>query len=242
MAETTARPAPPPTEVAALAAAAVALDGAGPDAVLDWLFARYDDGIVLASAFGNTSDVVLMDMVARRRPGAEVFYLDTGFLFPETYALIERARAHWPQLALRRYAPALTPAAQAAAHGDALWSRDPDRCCDIRKVQPIEEALAGRRAWITGVRRDQSPARAGTPPVQWDAKFGLAKANPLVNWSEREAWAYIFAHDVPYHPLHDQGFPTLGCTHCTRAVAPGEDQRAGRWSGTGKTECGLHAD
>ncbi len=236
----TVRIEPPPAEAAALDAAARALDAAAPDAILDWLFARYAGGVVLASAFGNTSDIVLMDMVAKRRPGAPVFYLDTDFLFPETYALIERSRAHWPELDFRRYTPALTPEQQVAVHGEALWERDANACCDIRKVRPIETALAGRSAWITGVRRDQSAARAGTPALQWDAKFGLAKANPLVNWSEKDAWAYIFAHGLPYNPLHDQGFPTLGCTHCTRAVRPGEDQRAGRWSGTDKTECGLH--
>lgn len=230
----------PAAEDEALRAAAAALESAGPDAILDWLFERYADGITLASAFGNTSDIVLMDMVAKQRPGAEVFYLDTDFLFDETYQLIERAQTFWPQLDFRLHRTALSPARQAAIHGEALWAREPDLCCDIRKVRPIGDALAGKRAWITGVRRDQSAARANTPAVQWDAKFGLAKANPLVTWSEKDAWAYIFAQGLPYNPLFDQGFPTVGCTHCTRAVQPGEDQRAGRWSGTDKVECGLH--
>ena len=229
-----------PEEAAALAAGAAALETAGPDAIIEWLLERYPDGVTLASAFGNTSDIVLMDMLAKRRAGTEVFYLDTDFLFDETYQLIERAADHWPQLDFRLYRTPLSPAQQAAEYGEALWSRQPDLCCDIRKVRPIHEALTGKQAWITGVRRDQSTARANTPPVQWDAKFGLAKANPLVNWSEREAWAYIFAEGLPYNPLFDRGFPTVGCTHCTRAVQPGEDQRAGRWSGTDKVECGLH--
>jgi phosphoadenosine phosphosulfate reductase len=241
MSETTSEAPVAAEEVRALESAAAELHDAGPEAILGWLFERYGDGVTLASAFGNTSDVVLMDMVARLRPGTEVFYLDTDFLFPETYALIERAGAHWPGLELRKYRTPLTPEEQAALHGEALWERNPDQCCDIRKVQPIHEALAGKRAWITGIRRDQSPTRANAPAVQWDAKFGLAKANPLVNWSEKDAWAYIFKHGIPYNPLHDQGYPTLGCVQCTRAVAPGEDQRSGRWSGTGKLECGLHA-
>ena len=236
----TARVEAPPEEDAALHAASVALDQAGPDAILDWLFQRYPTGISLASAFGNTSDIVLMDMVAKRGPGTEVFYLDTDFLFDETYQLIERARAFWPQLDFQLYRTPLSPAQQAIEYGETLWSREPDLCCDIRKVRPIHEALSGKRAWITGVRRDQSAARANTAAVQWDAKFGLAKANPLVTWSEKEAWSYIFAHGLPYNPLFDRGFPTVGCTHCTRAVKPGEDQRAGRWSDSDKVECGLH--
>jgi phosphoadenosine phosphosulfate reductase len=227
-------------EIRALDAAASELHDAGPEEILGWLFEHYGDQVTLASAFGNTSDIVLMEMVARQRPGTEVFYLDTDFLFEETYALIERSQQFWPGLQLRMVRTPLTPEQQAAEHGEALWERQPDLCCDIRKVQPIHEALEGKRAWITGIRRDQSPTRANAPALQWDSKFGLAKANPLVNWSEKDAWAYIFKHSLPYNPLHDQGYPTLGCTHCTRAVLPGEEQRAGRWAGTGKLECGLH--
>ena len=241
MSESTTVPTAPEEERPALEAAAVRLHDAEPHAILEWLFDRYGDGVTLASAFGNTSDIVLMHMVAEVAPGTEVFYLDTDFLFPETHELIDRTRASYgDRIALRMYRTELTPEAQAAQYGAALWETDPDRCCDLRKVQPIHEALAGKRAWITGVRRDQSEARAATPAVQWDAKFGLAKANPLVNWSEQQAWAYIFAHALPYNALFDQNYPTVGCTHCTRAILPGEDQRAGRWSGTAKVECGIH--
>lgn len=231
----------PAEELEALQTAAARLHDAAPQEILAWLFARYGSGVTLASAFGNTSDFVLMHMVSEIAPGTEVFYLDTDFLFPETHASIGRTQERLgDRIRLRMYKTDLTPQAQAAQYGEALWLRDPNLCCDLRKVQPIHQALAGRRAWITGVRRDQSPERASTPAVQWDAKFGLAKANPLVNWTEQQAWAYIFAHQLPYNALFDQNYPTVGCTHCTRAVLPGEDQRAGRWSGTDKTECGLH--
>ncbi|MPZ97778.1 MAG: phosphoadenylyl-sulfate reductase [Dehalococcoidia bacterium] len=233
---------PPPEELAAIESAATSLHDAGPRDILDWLFQRYPQGVTLASAFGNTSDIVLMDMVAKAAPGTEVFYLDTDFLFEETYDLIERSRAFWPDLDFREHRTHLTPEQQALEYGEALWERQPDLCCDIRKVQPIHTALEGKSAWITGVRRDQAASRANAPAVGWDAKFGLAKANPLVTWDEKQAWAYIFEHDLPYNLLHDQGYPTLGCTHCTRAVQPGEDQRAGRWAGTGKLECGLHSE
>jgi phosphoadenosine phosphosulfate reductase len=231
----------PTEELAAIEAAATRLHDAEPEAILEWLFERYGSDVTLASAFGNTSDHVLIDMVSKVAPGTPVFYLDTDFLFPETYDLIERARAHYAgRVDLRLFRTELTPEAQAAEHGEALWERDPDKCCDIRKVQPIHVALEGKRAWITGIRRDQSPTRANAPAVQWDAKFGLAKANPLVTWAEKDAWAYIFKHNVPYNPLHDRNYPTVGCTNCTRPVGEDEDQRSGRWAGQGKLECGLH--
>jgi phosphoadenosine phosphosulfate reductase len=243
MSETGSSPAVTADELAAIAEADARLHDAGPAEILGWLFDRYGSGVTLASAFGNTSDVVLLDMVSKMAPGTEVFYLDTDFLFPETYDLIERTSQQYGSLiTLREFRTHLTPEAQAAEHGEALWERHPDQCCDIRKVQPIHAALEGKRAWITGIRRDQSPTRANAPAVQWDAKFGLAKANPLVTWAEKDAWAYIFANNVPYNPLHDRNYPTVGCTHCTRAVADGEDQRAGRWAGNDKLECGLHAD
>lgn len=231
----------PEAEAAVLEEAATRLHDAQPEAILEWLFGRYGEGVTLASAFGNTSDVVLIDLVSKVAPGTEVFYLDTDFLFPETYDLIERTRERYGDtIRLRKYRTDLTPEQQAQQHGEALWESQPDLCCDIRKVQPIYSALEGKRAWITGIRRDQSPTRADAPAVQWDAKFGLAKANPLVTWDEKESWKYIFANDVPYNLLHDRSYPTVGCTHCTRAVGEGEDQRAGRWAGKDKLECGLH--
>lgn len=233
--------APSAEELTALEEAAGRLHDAPPETILEWLFARYGEGVTLASAFGNTSDVVLIDLVSKVAPGTEVFYLDTDFLFPETYDLIDRTRARYgDRIRLQTFRTDLSPEQQAEQYGEALWESQPDQCCDIRKVQPITSALAGKRAWITGIRRDQSPTRADAPAVQWDAKFNLAKANPLVTWDEQQSWRYIFANDVPYNLLHDRNYPTVGCTHCTRAVGAGEDQRAGRWAGKDKLECGLH--
>lgn len=230
-----------PEELSAIEEAETRLHDAQPQAILEWLFERYPQGVTLASAFGNTSDVVLIDMVSKIAPGTEVFYLDTDFLFPETYDLIERTREKYgDRIRLAKFRTDLTPEQQAEQFGEALWLFAPDQCCDIRKVEPMHAALVGKTAWITGIRRDQSPTRANAPALAWDAKFGLAKANPLVTWDEKESWKYIFANDVPYNLLHDRNYPTVGCTHCTRAVLPGEDQRAGRWAGSDKLECGLH--
>lgn len=234
---------PATDELAAIEAAEARLHDAAPEAILEWVFNRYGTGVTLASAFGNTADAVLMDMVAKVAPGTPVFYLDTDFLFPETHDFIAKSREKYgDKINLQMFKTDLTPEAQAAKYGERLWEQHPDQCCDIRKVEPIHQALAGKAAWITGIRRDQSETRANAPAVTWDAKFGLAKANPLVTWDEKRSWAYIFANNVPYNLLHDRNYPTVGCTNCTRAVMPGEDQRAGRWAGTDKVECGLHLD
>ncbi len=140
----------------------------------------------------------------------------------------------------RAVRPTLSLTAQAEEHGEALWTREPDRCCALRKVLPQREALSGCDAWITGLRRDQSATRRATPAVTWDATFDLVKICPMVGWSESDVWSYISEHQVPYNALHGRGYPSIGCTPCTRAIAPGEEPRAGRWSGFEKTECGLH--
>lgn len=203
------------------------------------VFAAYGDTAALSCSFGGTSGMVLLDMAVRIHPTVRVITLDTGFLFPETHALIARAEQRYG-IIVEAVRPLLSPLAQADQHGDALWERDPDACCRMRKVEPMRAAMAGLRAWITGVRRDHSPTRRDTPVVKWDDTFGLMKVNPLVAWTEKDVWAYIMANDVPYNTLHDAGYASIGCTHCTRPIQAGEDIRAGRWSGTGKTECGLH--
>ena len=183
--------------------------------------------------------MVLVDMIAKIEPRVEVFYLDTDFLFAETYATRDHVIERYGVNAVA-YKPLLTPAEQSAQHGAELWLSDPDRCCALRKVEPNERALAGKRAWISGLRRDQAATRRETPIVQCDERFGLVKNNPLVNWTEGDVWAYILSNDVPYNPLHDQDYPSVSCTYCTRPVQPGEDLRAGRWQGQDKVECGLH--
>lgn len=233
MAETPARA---PAQWQALGAR---FEDSPPQAVLAWALGAFAPGtIALACSFG-AEDVALVDMIAQIRPGTHVFYLDTGLLFPETYATRDRIAARY-DIRLRRITPPITLEEQAEQWGEDLWARDPDRCCALRKVEPLGRVLAGYKAWITGIRRDQAPTRAQAPVVGWDGKFGLVKVNPLARWSSQEVWAYIRSRGVPYNPLHDQHYPSIGCAPCTRPVAPGEDGRAGRWSGFGKTECGLH--
>lgn len=215
------------------------LEGQGPQGILKWAVQRFGSALTLACSFGGISGMVLLDMAVKIDPDIRVFYLDTGFLFPETYALrdeVERRYGIKP-LAFR---PALSAEAQAARYGEALWLRDPDKCCAIRKVGPNRQALEGMQAWIAGLRRDQSGTRRQIRAVEWDNKFNLYKISPLWDWTEEMVWIYLEVEGIPYNRLHEQGYPSLGCTNCTRPVAAGEDSRAGRWSGRGKTECGLH--
>lgn len=215
------------------------LEERSPQEILAWAIDTYRPRITLACSFGGPTGMVLLDMVMQIAPDTPLFYLETGFLFPETHQLIEEAQRKYG-ISPQAIQTQLTVAQQAAEYGEALWERDPDRCCELRKVIPQRELLKGFDAWITGLRRDQASTRKATPVVAWDNKFGLAKIAPLARWDERAVWRYIYEHDVPYNQLHDQGYPSIGCTNCTRAVAPGEDPRAGRWSGFTKTECGLH--
>ncbi|MGL6278945.1 MAG: phosphoadenylyl-sulfate reductase [Gaiella sp.] len=202
--------------------------------VVEVMLDRLGDRVALACSF-QKEESVLLELVLAREPSARVFALDTHVLFPETYEL-------WRALE-RRYGieievfqgPSL--GRQAAAHGERLWERNPTLCCSIRKVGPLGRALAGLDGWITGVRRDQSPTRAETPKLGWDERNGLWKASPLADWTDDDVWDYIRAHDLPVNPLHERGYASIGCTHCT---LPGTG-REGRWSGTDKLECGLHA-
>src|SRR5580692_5279950 len=209
-----------------------------PEQVLRWGLTRFGPSMGVASSFG-AEDVALIDLVSHMGSKFRVFTLDTDFLFPETYALIDVIERRYG-IEVERTRPELTPDEQAAKFGPALWASKPDQCCDIRKVQPLKKQLSGLKAWVTGVRRDQAPTRANTKKIEWDAKFGLAKLNPLADWTWPQVWDYIKANNIPYNPLHDQNYPSIGCTHCTRQVQPGEDPRAGRWSGFTKIECGLH--
>jgi len=208
-----------------------ALDAAG---LLEHVVERFHPRLAVACSFQKESSVIL-DLILQVQPDVRVFTLDTHVLFPETYATWKRVEAHYGIEVTVFAGPSL--GRQAALHGERLWERDPDRCCDLRKVQPLGTALAGVDAWVSGVRRDQSPSRADTPKLAWDERNGRWKANPLADWSEGDVWDYIAEHDVPYHPLHDAGYASIGCTHCT---APGL-AREGRWAGRRKTECGLHA-
>ncbi len=214
------------------------MEGREPRAVLAWAARQFQPGLALACSFGGPTGMVLLDMVMKVDARVEVFYLDTDFLFPETYALRDRCEQRYGFKPIG-YRSLLTPDEQAAKHGEALWARDPDRCCDLRKVEPNYRALDGKTAWISGLRRDQSATRKDIGIVEWDKKFELVKLNPLAAWDEKQVWSYIAANDVPYNQLHDRGYPSIGCTNCTKPVNAGDDPRSGRWSGFDKEECGI---
>lgn len=222
-----------------LKSASLALEGKTPQEILGWAAQTYQPGLTLACSFGGPSGMVLLDMIMRIDRTVEVFYLDTDFLFPETHRLRDIAAAKY-NFEPKGYMSLLTPLEQAARHGEALWASDPDLCCTVRKVEPNRRALEGKRAWISGIRRDQSKTRADIDIVEWDEKFGLVKINPLASWTEADVWKYILDNSVPYNELHDHNYPSIGCTHCTRPVNPGDDPRSGRWQGFDKVECGLH--
>jgi phosphoadenosine phosphosulfate reductase len=211
---------------------------AEPPAVLRWALEEFGSEVALATGFG-AEGCVLVDMIARIDSGARIFYLDTGLLFPETYELRDRLAARYG-VRFEARMPARTVQQQALRYGDRLWERDPDLCCRQRKVEPLQEMLSGLRAWITAIRREQAPARARAQVIESDLKFGLTKINPLAAWTNRQVWNYIHEHGVPYNPLADQGYTSIGCRPCTTPVQINEDPRAGRWRGFTKMECGLH--
>ncbi len=201
---------------------------ASPAEILRWAAETYGDKLTMATAFGPEGCVIL-HMLAEIDPSIRVFNLDTGYQFAETLELRDRIAARYG------IEVEMVRAARSVAEFD------PDRCCDDRKLGPLRRAVTGYDAWISSIRADQSAHRARADAIGWDAKFGLVKVNPLLKWTKRDVWAFVVTHDVPYNPLHDRGYPSIGCWPCTRAVASGEDERAGRWAGQAKTECGLHS-
>jgi phosphoadenosine phosphosulfate reductase len=204
--------------------------------VVRWALAEFGVDVVVASSMQTA---VLEDLVSRVRPGVPVVFLDTGYHFAETLGTRDAVAVAYP-VRLIDVTPLRTVAEQDAQEGPRLFERNPDRCCALRKVEPLERALAGYRAWITGLRRADSPSRAATPVVEWDAKRSMVKVNPLAAWSDEDLERYVEVNGVIANPLLQLGYPSIGCEPCTRPVAPGEDARAGRWSGRAKTECGLH--
>jgi phosphoadenosine phosphosulfate reductase len=206
--------------------------------ILHWGLKTFLPDIALATSFGPQS-IVLMHLISQIRPETPVFYLDTDLLFPETYALRDELAMRL-DLRFIRVHSGLSLETQAAEYNPALWSHEPNLCCYLRKVEPLRRFLATQRAWITGIRRDQTPARTNAGLVEWDYTYGLVKLNPLMDWRSEQVWAYIHAHRLPFNRLHWQGYPSIGCWPCTQPVVPGNDARAGRWSGWGKYECGIH--
>ena len=210
------------------------LDALDAREVLAWAVEHHHPRLAAACSFQKEASVIL-DLLLGIEPQARFFTLDTGLLFSETYETWRRVEERYG-VKVEVY-EGISVEQQAADYGDALWARDPDACCGLRKVSPLTQALSTVDAWISGLRRDQSPERAGTRKLAWDEAHGVWKLNPLADWTERDVWRYIVEHDLPYPPRHDQGYASIGCVHCT---SPGND-RVGRWAGSAKTECGLHA-
>jgi phosphoadenosine phosphosulfate reductase len=221
-----------------IAAAARELAGAAPEAVLRWAVTRFGRKLTMATAFG-AEGCCLIHMLAEIDPGVRVFNLDTGYQFDETLELRERIKRRYG-VEVEYVRPELTVAEYEAEHGGPLYRHRPDQCCHDRKLVPLRRAVAGYEAWVSAIRRDQTAHRAQAGVVQWDPKFGLVKVNPLLDWTKKDVWDFVLKHDVPYNPLHDQGYPSVGCWPCTAPADANGDERSGRWAGTGKKECGLH--
>jgi phosphoadenosine phosphosulfate reductase len=218
-------------------AVAAELEGRSAREALEWMFETFAERHYIACSFQKTSSVIAH--IARTvNPEARFFYLDTDVLFPQTYETRDRLQEHLG-IEFDRFHN-LTLEEQAARYGEELWARDSDACCKLRKVEPMRRALSSVDCWTAGIRRENSPERAKTPKLAWDERFDLWKMAPVVDWTEQEIWSYIFKHNLPYNPLHDQSYPSIGCTHCTQPVAPGGAVRDGRWAGTDKTECGIN--
>jgi phosphoadenosine phosphosulfate reductase len=213
------------------------------DQVIAWTFERFaDQRMIMTTSFGMEG-CALIDMYARHKKPLDVVYLDTMFFFPETYALRDRMARRYPHLNFVNRGTTLTPEEQEREFGPELWKNNPTLCCKIRKVDPMYPVMAGADVWITGLRKSQSATRAGIRVIDWDWKYQVLKISPIANWERAQIWEYIKKHDVPYNELHERGYPTVGCTHCTTPVEGsklGEYSRAGRWSTSEKTECGLH--
>jgi phosphoadenosine phosphosulfate reductase len=207
--------------------------------LLRWAAEKFGDQLCLTCSWQKQSSA-LVHMLSELDLRVDVIELDTELFFRETYALRD--------LLLERYGFTLirpkiiSVAEQHLQEGANLWERDPDRCCHIRKVEPLERALAPYGAWISGVRRDQSPSRAGLKKIQWSERYKLWRIHPFADWDEKRVWAYLAVNEVPYNPLHDMGYRSIGCIPCTRPTSPDEEERAGRWSGSDKLECGIHLD
>lgn len=214
------------------------LGSESPQAILRWAVRNFYPRLTMATAFG-AEGCCLIHMLADIEPRVHIFNLETGYQFPETLELRERIKSRYG-IEVEFVRPETTVAEYEAEHGGPLYRIRPNQCCHDRKVLPLRRAVVGFDAWISAIRRDQTQDRAAASVVQWDAKFGLVKINPLLNWTRKDVWAFVTRHDVPYNPLHDRGYPSIGCWPCTQPVADGDDERAGRWAGTLKKECGLH--
>jgi phosphoadenosine phosphosulfate reductase len=207
--------------------------------VLNWAYEKYADELVYACSFGIEGSV-LVDLASQVKPDAQIVFLDTQLHFQETYDVIEAVKKRYPSLRIKLKRAALSLEDQALEHGEELWRINSNQCCRLRKVIPLEEELNGVKAWLSGLRREQSPTRKDTQFINRDERFKSIKICPLIHWTWKDIWRYAHKHNLPYNNLHDNGYPSIGCAPCTKAVINADDFRSGRWSGTGKLECGLH--
>ena len=218
-------------------------DRSDPGELVDWMLARFAERPkVMTSAFGMEG-CALIDIIAERAERFTVVYLDTHFMFPQTHDLIGRLKDRYTHFDFVNRGTALTPEQQAQEYGDELWRHDPNLCCRIRKVDPLAEVMKNVDVWVTALRRSQSPDRARLQVAEWDWQCDVLKVNPLARWERKDVWEYVQAHDVPHNVLHQRGYPSIGCTHCTLPVAGAtvtDYTRDGRWAGRSKSECGLH--
>jgi phosphoadenosine phosphosulfate reductase len=214
------------------------LHDATPQEILQWAVEAYFPGLTMATAFGAEGCCIL-HMLAEIEPRVHVFNLDTGYQFQETLELRERIKDRYG-IEVEMVRPDTTVEEYERQHHGPLYIVNANQCCHDRKIVPLRRTLEGKEAWISAIRADQTAHRGKAEVVMWDAKFGLVKVNPLLRWTRRDVWEFVLKHDVPYNPLHDQGYPSIGCWPCTEPVENGQDERAGRWAGTVKKECGLH--
>jgi phosphoadenosine phosphosulfate reductase len=214
------------------------LNGQSPEAILGWAVERFGESLLFSTAFGAEGCCIL-HMLGGLNANTRCVNLDTGYQFPETLKLRDRIRERYG-IDVELIQPDTTVPEYEREHGGPLFNIRPDQCCFDRKIVPLRRAIAGHEAWISSIRRDQTKDRAVAQVVQWDSKFGLAKINPLLSWTFKDVWKFIYQHQIPYNPLHDQNYPSIGCWPCTAPVLPGGDERSGRWAGSKKKECGLH--
>ncbi|HZZ70827.1 MAG TPA: phosphoadenylyl-sulfate reductase [Pirellulales bacterium] len=230
--------APTPELLEELRAHSDRLETASPLEILEWTVATYYPKLTMATAFGPEGCVILY-LLSKINPKVHVFNLDTGYQFKETLELRDEiARRYGIEVEMKR--ADTTVEEYEKLHGGPLYQSNPDKCCFDRKVSVLKRSVVGFQAWMSGIRRDQSPDRARAAIVGWDKKFSLVKVSPLANFTKKDVWNLIVKENIPYNPLHDQGYTSIGCWPCTRSVMFGEDERAGRWSGFEKKECGLH--
>ncbi|BAQ12019.1 phosphoadenosine phosphosulfate reductase [Bacillus sp. OxB-1] len=207
--------------------------------VLEWAYQTYGERLVYACSFG-IEGIVLIELISRIKPDAQIVFLDTGYHFKETLETIEKVKKRYPSLRIQMQNPDITVEEQDREYGEDLFKTNPNKCCELRKIIPLQKAIAPSVAWISGLRREQSDTRKNTEYLNLDNRFQKVKVCPLIHWTWKEVWRFVADNDLDYNALHDQGYPSIGCAPCTNRAFSEEDLRSGRWSGTGKTECGLH--